>query len=83
LQLRRRGITSVVLGGISTDYGVESTARDAYERGYDLVFVEDAMRARGFRSPWTPIPPASRSPVPGPAITYRSEATCVILPVPS
>jgi nicotinamidase-related amidase len=25
---------------------VESTARDAYERGYDQVFVEDAMAAR-------------------------------------
>jgi nicotinamidase-related amidase len=47
LQLRRRGIATIVLGGISTNYGVESTARDAYERGYALVFVEDAMSARG------------------------------------
>jgi len=46
LQLRRRGIRTVVLCGISTDIGVESTARDAYERGYDQVFVEDAMAAR-------------------------------------
>jgi nicotinamidase-related amidase len=29
LQLRRRGITTLILGGISTDVGVESTARDA------------------------------------------------------
>ena len=36
----------VVLGGIATNYGVESTARDGYERGYQLVFVEDAMSAR-------------------------------------
>ncbi len=36
-----------MLGGIATNYGVESTARDAYERGYALVFVEDAMSARG------------------------------------
>jgi nicotinamidase-related amidase len=43
LQLRRRGIDTVVLGGISTNFGVESTARDAWERGYSLVFVEDAM----------------------------------------
>jgi nicotinamidase-related amidase len=43
LELRRRGIRTIVLGGISTNFGVESTARDAYERGYDLVFVEDAM----------------------------------------
>jgi len=43
LQLRRRGIKTLVLGGISTNFGVESTARDAYERGYDQIFVEDAM----------------------------------------
>jgi nicotinamidase-related amidase len=43
LQLRRRGIRTIVLGGIATNMGVESTARDAYERGYDQVFVEDAM----------------------------------------
>ena len=46
LQLRRRGITTVVLGGIATNYGVESTARDGYERAYELVLVEDAMSAR-------------------------------------
>jgi nicotinamidase-related amidase len=46
LQLRRRGVKTIVLGGISTNYGVESTARDAYERGYEIVFVEDAMSAR-------------------------------------
>lgn len=43
LQLRRRGIKTIILGGISTNFGVESTARDAYERGYDQIFVEDAM----------------------------------------
>ena len=43
LQLRRRGIRTIVLGGISTEIGVESTARDAYERGYAQVLVEDAM----------------------------------------
>jgi len=46
LQLRRRGITTIVLGGIATNMGVESTARDAYERGYNLIFVCDAMAAR-------------------------------------
>jgi nicotinamidase-related amidase len=46
LQLRRRGIITVVLGGIATNCGVESTARDGYERGYQLVLVEDAMSAR-------------------------------------
>ena len=46
LQLRRRGIGTVVLCGISTNFGVESTAGDAYERGYQQVFVEDACAAR-------------------------------------
>jgi nicotinamidase-related amidase len=45
LQLRRRGIDKIVLGGIATNIGVESTARVAYEMGYHQVFVEDAMAA--------------------------------------
>ena len=32
-----------MLGGIATNFGVESTARDAWERGYRLLLVEDAM----------------------------------------
>ena len=43
LQLRRRGVRTIVIGGIATNFGVESTARDAYERGYAQVFAEDAM----------------------------------------
>jgi nicotinamidase-related amidase len=43
LQLRRRGIQTLVLGGISTNIGVESTARAAYEHGYSLVLADDAM----------------------------------------
>jgi nicotinamidase-related amidase len=43
LQLRRRGIAAIVLCGIATEFGVESTARDAYERGYQQVFAGDAM----------------------------------------
>jgi len=43
LQLRRRGITTLLMCGISTNFGVESTARDGWERGYQIVFVEDAM----------------------------------------
>ena len=46
LQLRRRGIDTIVLCGIATNWGVESTARGAYERGYQQIFVEDAMSAR-------------------------------------
>ena len=43
LQLRRRGITTIVLCGIATNIGVESTARFAFEYGYNQVFIEDAM----------------------------------------
>lgn len=46
LQLVRRGIRTIVLGGISTNVGVEATARAANERAYDQVFVENAMAAR-------------------------------------
>jgi nicotinamidase-related amidase len=45
LELRRRGRTTLVLGGIATNFGVESTARDAWERNYQLILVEDAMAA--------------------------------------
>lgn len=43
LQLRRHRIETVVMAGISTNFGVEGTARAAYDHGYRLVFVEDAM----------------------------------------
>ncbi|WP_051696562.1 hydrolase [Streptomyces sp. NRRL S-244] len=42
LQLRRRGIHRIVLAGLSTSVGVESTARTAWEHSYSLVFAEDA-----------------------------------------
>jgi nicotinamidase-related amidase len=35
----------MVLCGISTNIGVESTARFAYEYGYNQVFAKDAMSA--------------------------------------
>ena len=46
IHLRRRGITTIVLCGISTNVGVDSTARTGYEHGYNLVFVSDAMTGR-------------------------------------
>ncbi|MGW6397865.1 isochorismatase family protein [Streptomyces sp. NPDC055134] len=42
LQLRRRGVTQIVLAGISSSIGVESTARSAFELSYHLTMVEDA-----------------------------------------
>src|SRR5271170_5216046 len=41
--LRARGVTQIFLAGISTSVGVESTARSAYDLGYHVVFVSDAM----------------------------------------
>jgi nicotinamidase-related amidase len=43
LQLRRRHVDTIAIGGIATNFSVESTARNAYELGYHLVFAEDAM----------------------------------------
>jgi nicotinamidase-related amidase len=43
LQLRRRGLTTIILTGIATCFGVESTARAAFELGYEQMFVADAM----------------------------------------
>jgi nicotinamidase-related amidase len=45
LQLRRRDMATIVLCGIATNIGVESTARFAYEYGYNQIFAEDAMSA--------------------------------------
>nr|WP_321984612.1 hydrolase [uncultured Lichenicoccus sp.] len=42
LLLRRRRIGGVVIGGIATNFGVESTARHAWELGYNVVIAEDA-----------------------------------------
>ncbi len=41
LQLRRRGVTDVVIGGIATNMGVESTVRHAWELSYNVVVPED------------------------------------------
>ncbi|MCX4548475.1 isochorismatase family protein [Streptomyces sp. NBC_01387] len=43
MQLRRRGVTQVVLGGVATAIGVESTARSAYEHGYHVTIATDAI----------------------------------------
>lgn len=42
LQLRRRGITTVMIGGVSTALGVESTARQAHELNYAVVIAASA-----------------------------------------
>ena len=46
LQLRRRGIDTIILTGVATANGVYATALDAYQYGYDVVVVEDACGDR-------------------------------------
>jgi nicotinamidase-related amidase len=41
--LRDLGVTQIVLAGISTSAGVESTARSASDHGYHVVLATDAM----------------------------------------
>ena len=42
-ELRARGVTHIVLAGIATSIGVESSARYAYEHGYNVTLAVDAM----------------------------------------
>jgi nicotinamidase-related amidase len=42
-RLKERGVRTLVLAGIATNLGVESTARAAADLGYRLVFAADAM----------------------------------------
>jgi nicotinamidase-related amidase len=41
--LKQQGITQVVLGGVSTSFGVESTARQAHEFGFNVTVATDAV----------------------------------------
>jgi nicotinamidase-related amidase len=43
LQLRRRHVTGIVLTGVATSAGVDTTARAAHERAYNVTFASDAM----------------------------------------
>jgi nicotinamidase-related amidase len=40
-ELKNRGVDAIVLGGVATHIGVESTARQAWELGYELVVARD------------------------------------------
>ena len=45
LQLRRRKIDTIVICGISTNIGVETTVREAYQHGYNVIIAADACTA--------------------------------------
>jgi nicotinamidase-related amidase len=42
-QLKARGVTQVVITGVVTSGGVEATARQAYEQGFNVTLAIDAM----------------------------------------
>jgi nicotinamidase-related amidase len=42
-QLKARGVTQVVVTGVATGTGVEATARQAYEQGFNVTLAIDAM----------------------------------------
>jgi nicotinamidase-related amidase len=44
--LSQRGVTQVFVTGVATSAGVESTARSAYDYGYNVVLVVDSMTDR-------------------------------------
>lgn len=43
VRLRGLGVESVVIAGLATPFGIESTARDAYDLGYSVAVVSDAV----------------------------------------
>lgn len=47
VQLRRRRIDTVVVGGVATNFGVEQTARDGWHLNYNVVVAEDASTGIG------------------------------------
>jgi nicotinamidase-related amidase len=47
IQLRKRGINTILLAGMSANLCVESHLRDAEEKGYEVVVIKDATAAAG------------------------------------
>jgi nicotinamidase/pyrazinamidase len=43
--LRERGVERLLVGGLATDYCVRASALDALRAGFEVVVVEDAVRA--------------------------------------
>ena len=46
-ELKSRGIRTIVLGGVATHVGVDTTARQAWELGYELVIARDVTTSMG------------------------------------
>ncbi len=41
--LRRNQIDTILMTGVATNFGVESTARQAFDLGFNLIFASDAI----------------------------------------
>lgn len=52
LILRRAGVTQIFLTGIATSSGVEATARAAYDHGFNVVAIVDAMTDGDAEAHW-------------------------------
>jgi nicotinamidase-related amidase len=46
-ELKKRRVSTIVLGGVATHIGVEATARQAWELGYELVIARDVTTSTG------------------------------------
>jgi nicotinamidase-related amidase len=40
-ELRKHGVRTIVLGGVATHIGVDTTARQAWELGYEIIIARD------------------------------------------
>ena len=46
LVLRGKAVTTIVIGGVATEGGIEGTARSARNLGYDVVVLKDGVGSR-------------------------------------
>jgi nicotinamidase/pyrazinamidase len=44
-RLREAGVRRVLIGGLATDYCVRYSTRDALAEGFEVIVLEDAVRA--------------------------------------
>ena len=47
MMIRNAGITTLIFTGIATEFGIESSGRDAFNRGFFVVIAKDAVSSHG------------------------------------